>query len=272
MIELSVIMPVFRGKYIAWLPLEGLCRQTCISFDWELIIAEEQHNGEVFGEAAVMAYEAKLRKVGCKRIKYMPLDKWVPLSYKYYLMAQEVSPTSRVWVQQSADYYPEHQHLARHHKVFTDIPDVVIHRPTKAVHYDIKTNKSVLQDIAKDRRKDHCIGRAVAMDVMRQINPDRKRSGVDGWEWGEIQRICKATGRAVKVVTDESTNWQRAVSTFGYNNLTPSAKLFAKYPSYSTATLRRRIPSAVWERLIASRNAVAYHKFLGRGKKKRGKK
>ena len=39
---LSFIMPWFRAKALGWLPLEALCRQENIDFDWELIIMEEK--------------------------------------------------------------------------------------------------------------------------------------------------------------------------------------------------------------------------------------
>ena len=42
MIEMSVRMPLFRARYIAWLALESLCRQKRVTFKWELVIAEEQ--------------------------------------------------------------------------------------------------------------------------------------------------------------------------------------------------------------------------------------
>lgn len=49
MIELTVAMPLYNSKYIAWLAMESLCRQKNVTFDWELIVSEEQ-NDEMYGE------------------------------------------------------------------------------------------------------------------------------------------------------------------------------------------------------------------------------
>ena len=78
-IELSVCIPLFRARYCAWLAFEGLCRQTDIDFNWELIMAEEVGD-EDFTEAEVMKYKARLEKVGCVKLKYIPIKKWMPLS------------------------------------------------------------------------------------------------------------------------------------------------------------------------------------------------
>ena len=81
MIKLSVALPVFNSKRIAWLAMEGLCRQENINFEWELVIAEEQ-GPEKFGSKAFLSYEGRLREVGCVRVRYIKLIKWIPLKQK----------------------------------------------------------------------------------------------------------------------------------------------------------------------------------------------
>jgi len=63
MIELSVALPVWNSKRIAWLPMESLCRQLKPSCGWELIIFEEVH-GEQLGEDFFRAYEERLKEAG----------------------------------------------------------------------------------------------------------------------------------------------------------------------------------------------------------------
>jgi hypothetical protein len=77
---------MFRSKYIGWLPLESLCRQEDVDFEWELIIAEEE-NDESFGFENIKNYTDRLKASGCIKIEYLGLKKWIPLSRKYKLLA-----------------------------------------------------------------------------------------------------------------------------------------------------------------------------------------
>jgi hypothetical protein len=269
MIAQSVILPMFRAAHIGWLPLEGLCRQAHVDFGWELIIAEEQHNGEVFGEAAVMSYRDRLRKAGCREIKYLPIESWIPLGEKYHLMAQHVDQNSKIWVQNSADYYPAPQRLWTHQAVFKSHPAAVLHLPSKAIHYHIGQRKAVLQDTGDAKRKDHVIGRAVLMDVARYLPANGPRHGCDSWEYRNLQAICKLQMRKWVVTPDTSTNYTRALSTFGFNNLTPPGRLFEKYPAISVYGVRKRLPDDVWAKLNKSADKLRDHVFLGRGKRKK---
>jgi len=44
MIEMSVVMPLYRAKFIGWLAFESLIRQKGIDFEWELIIMQEKND------------------------------------------------------------------------------------------------------------------------------------------------------------------------------------------------------------------------------------
>ncbi len=103
---LSVIMPMYRSKFIGWLGLESLCHQKDINFEWELIIAEE--NGKSFlefGLENILTYKEGLKKVGCKQVKYLKLNHWIPLSMKYSIMAKQLNEDSKVFLIQPTDYW-----------------------------------------------------------------------------------------------------------------------------------------------------------------------
>ena len=86
-IHLTAALPTFANSNIIWLQLESLCRQEC-NLNWELIISEEQGVEGMFGEAGLSEFKERLTLAGCKKIKYIPLKKRLPLSKKWWLMAQ----------------------------------------------------------------------------------------------------------------------------------------------------------------------------------------
>jgi len=67
--ELTVALPVYNSKKIAWISLESLCEQINIDFNWELIVYEEKHEQSVFPELFDL-YIEKLKLVNCSRIVY----------------------------------------------------------------------------------------------------------------------------------------------------------------------------------------------------------
>ena len=46
--ELTVALPVYNSKKIAWMAIESLCSQINVDFNWELIVYEEIHSESVF--------------------------------------------------------------------------------------------------------------------------------------------------------------------------------------------------------------------------------
>ena len=111
MIELTVALPIWNSKRIAWLPLEGLCNQRNIDFEWELLIAEEQIHE--FGIEEIKKYSERLKQVGCVSLKYIPLDYRIPLAQKWRLLSNNASIKSKMFLLLSADSYPEDLRLRR---------------------------------------------------------------------------------------------------------------------------------------------------------------
>ena len=104
--QFTVAIPMYRTKYIGWLPLESLCRQKNIDFSWELIICEEK-NPLLFGFKKISNFKERLKDNGCTRIKYISIPKWVPLSIKWSLMAKEMNKKSKMYLIQSGDAFAQ---------------------------------------------------------------------------------------------------------------------------------------------------------------------
>lgn len=267
MIDLTVRIPLFRAKYIGWLPLEGLIRQRGITFDWELIIAEEINDPEVFGWASIAPYEDRLKAVGCRRIHYIPLEKWIPLGTKISLMVRHADPNSRISVENSADYYSAPDRLARHYEAFKN-NRIDQHLPTRAIHYSIGENRAILSNSRYSIRKDAVVGRATRMSLMRQLPSEGPRQGCDRWMWRNFHDICRREKVRFRVLRDQSDTWQHALSCNGFNNLSPidfPPLRFAHWSlrAYPVEEIRTRIPPDIMTRLEEARIHLPQHRHLG---------
>lgn len=269
MIELTVRIPMFRAKYIGWLPLEGLIRQRGITFGWELIIAEEINDPEVFGWANIAPYEDRLKAAGCRRIHYIPLQQWMPLGTKISMMIRHADSSSQISVENSSDYYSAPERLARHHMAFAD--QRVDHQlPLRAIHYSIGKDRALLQNSRYTIRKDAVVGRATRMSLMRQLPSEGPRQGCDRWMWRNFHATCRREGRRFVVLPDHSDNWQHALSTNGFNNVSPIAlpkpRFFNRHLTpYPMAKVRAQIPREIMVRLDEARIHLDQHQHLGHG-------
>jgi hypothetical protein len=106
---ITVALPIWNSKEIAWLPIEGLCRQE-VSEDWELLIVEEKHETQT-GAAFFESYWDRLKEAGCVRLVYIELEYWVNLPKKWQMMANKAA--GDVFCLQAADCYPDSKRLSR---------------------------------------------------------------------------------------------------------------------------------------------------------------
>ncbi len=258
-IELSVVIPMFKAKYIGWLPLEGLIRQKNINFKWELVIAEEL-GGDAFGENNIRAYEDRLKAVGCVKIVYKSLNKWIPLSNKWVLLANMCDENSRILVLHAADNYSAPLRLARHHEVFTN-NKVHMHIPVKAIYYDILTRKTILH--AAYPSKD-CAARAMLTYVVKNLPKEANvKRGVDGWLLETARNFINGED-VFKIFYDKENNdWQYGLNTYGFNNIMDRYKdfkvikgRFKKCP----IDVNNTIPKEVLDRLYECRKLVEKYK------------
>jgi hypothetical protein len=261
-IKLTVIMPMFRAKYIGWLPFESLIVQRGIDFEWELLIAEEV-NDEPFSIDAINEYRQRLLNIGCVNLRYIGLQEWIPLAQKWVMLANMAAETSEVICANSVDDYSPPNKLARHMEVFSDV-DVVWHQPVKALHYRIKTGEVVLQDATKARRKDNVVGSAMRTSFTRGFPKDvPQRTGIDGWLFKRYIRALKRDKVPFKSFLDNNGDYKSGLVTVGFNNISPKQRLprvrensvFTKY----TEDLRQYIPPFIIDKLEASREFLPKH-------------
>jgi hypothetical protein len=113
-IDVTVALPTWENKNIIWLQLESLCKQET-QYKWELVVCEEQTEN-MAGEEMILSYKDRLKKAGCMRISYIPLQEHTPLSKKWWIISH-ASFGSSYLLTASDDYSPpnrielSHQYL-----------------------------------------------------------------------------------------------------------------------------------------------------------------
>ena len=191
-VKLTAAVPMYRSADIAWLAMEGLCNQVGVNFEWELVICEEVSQGgkpipehQVFGERGIALYRDRLKEQGCVRIKYLPLEDWIPLSDKWVKMAKESD--SELFLLVSSDDYSPDTRL----KVTTE--ELVGNRDwfqwSAGPFYDIPT-----ESIRMFRRPNShrcALSMATRTKYVQRLNSDHRRRGVDGWLNESIRRKIK---------------------------------------------------------------------------------
>ena len=113
-IDVTVGLPTWENKDIIWLQLESLCKQKT-QYKWELVVCEEQ-TLNMTGEEMILSYSDRLKESGCQRISYIPLEKHIPLSKKWKMIADN-SIGSTFLLASSDDYSPPNRIEFTHNKI-----------------------------------------------------------------------------------------------------------------------------------------------------------
>lgn len=243
MIELTVALPLWNAKHIAWLALEGLCRQEDVTFDWELIIAEEQTSNS-FGENDVNKYKDRLCTAGCQRINYMSLKSWIPLAQKWRLMAVHSDSNSKVFVPQAADCFSQPKRLS---EVYDYVWNQGFHWVwyPRSYFYMIPTDEVTIKGFYQSVKKNqNCKGFHYAFrtqDGRKLPNANRKRV-IDKWLWQKIQKVV---GKGYKWKCIESPDWNRGFNTHGFHNLSTRR--------YKRLLDKKRTSSGPWPKDVMKR-------------------
>ena len=215
-VALTYALPMYRAKNIGWLALESLCRQENIDFEWELIIIEESQQS--MGESRVLEYQERLAQVGCTRLKYVALTKWIPLSQKWINIAKLAD--SEGFLLAGCDDYAPPNRLSETKATF-DAGAEWTHVPT-GLFYDITNDNFGVFDY---NLADHVCGldKAGRTDIIKSSLPEastRTRS-VDGWVYDQIVSYL---GRTPHTQMNISEDWKRGVFTDGLNNICGSRR------------------------------------------------
>lgn len=209
---ITVALPIYNNKEIAWLAMEGLCRQQGITFEWELLIAEEQ-NERAFGHEAVAWYADRLAEIGCVSLKYFPLDYKIPLPQKWRLLAQNRDSSSIAFLLQASDDYPEPNRLANSYSRMHEGYDWAQNR--YGYFYNIKTQQLLRYD-ARAMNTPTGLNMACAPHLLDRLEESWQPSAVDRW--------------FIKSVKPQNIFWDEqdkpGIYTDGYNSISTFRKVY----------------------------------------------
>lgn len=181
MARLTVALPVYNSKQIAWLAMEGLCNQIT-TVDWELIIAEEQHE-QMLGLDFFEAYRDRLQEAGCSNITYMHYDTWIPLPVKWRDMGEQAHQDSEVFMLQAADCYSHPNRIQQSYQAITNGYDWVDW--TDGLFYNIRTCQ-MIQYSYKARTN---LNMAFRTRYARQIPLSSIRKSIDGFLYTNMMAL-----------------------------------------------------------------------------------
>ena len=222
-VSITCALPLYRSGKIAWLALESLCRQKNIDFDWELIVCEELIHqgmtfepGEVLYHEGLMEYESRLKEVRCKRIKYIGLNEWIPLSDKWVEIAK--SSNSDYFLLVAADCYSQPYRLKESFDLFEGGVDWM--QSPVGVFYNI-SNQSMAMFDASLSNHPCSLNMGMRTELVRLFPPKAGiRKSVDSWLFNRTKSEClKMHGRYIKVGTNKSENWKYGLDSHGYNQI-----------------------------------------------------
>jgi len=258
MITLSVIMPLYRAKYIAWLAYESLARQEDIDFEWELIIMEEQQEEQqTFRD--LHNYIDRLKAIGCSRIAYTPIHYWIPLANKTCQLIQQCSSTSKVLIAQAGDYYAPPKRLKRMHDIYEKNPVIDWVKVPKTITYDIETEQLYIHDTL-DKAKFDSACRAVLLKYARVIKSSEKKKGIDRWFAKQYEKVVGE----LTIYIDQSSDWLYGLNVNGFNTISERGKFFESPEEYGftqcSIAIENILPEDILFFLRESKKVLHLHK------------
>lgn len=208
-IELTVALPVYNSKKIAWVCLEGLCNQIDIDFEWELVIYEEYHNESCF-PTILFDYIHRLKEVNCKKITFLTNNVKTPLITKWLEIAKNSSDFSIAYLLQPADCYSHKKRLkVTYDKIVKEGYD----------WYDQKTGNfySLLSDriITYDYNALTNLCIATLTKAMRTLPNSTQTSGIDGYTY---KYVSSKIGSNFKRFLDQNI-YEDGLDIHGLNNI-----------------------------------------------------
>lgn len=211
-IELSVALPVYNSKKIAWLCLEGLINQINIDFDWELIIYEEMHTESVFPKLLEI-YDSKLKDLRCKKILFITNMDKVGLVEKWITIGKNISETSSVFVLQAADCYsPKTRLKTSYDKIKKENFDW--YDQTKGYFYSFISKKIYLYDVISLTNLNMSLSSRFVINLpYSNIN-----KGIDRHIYNHCLTQCTKENKTIKRFYDNEL-YSDSLDTHGYNNI-----------------------------------------------------
>ena len=221
-IELSVALPCYRANKIAWLALESLCRQKGLTFNWELIVCEEEHE-EMIGGVYLNEYIERLISARCTRVVYLHLDRWVNLAEKWKIMGQHIDASSESFVLQAADCYAPSERLSITYDLINrkgyDWIDF-----NKGYFYNFNYKQMILYDPQSyDKNTSTNLHMAFKSIYAKELQSTNKVRGIDGYLFNTIRAIKRNVKKysCDKLLTD-------GIDTDGFNTISKARSNYYK--------------------------------------------
>jgi len=225
-IELTVALPIYNSKKIAWLALESLSNQIDITFDWELIVYEEEHDQSCCPQL-LEEYKKRLIENNCKRIILITKNEKVFLTEKWIEMSKNSDSSSEVFLFHGADDYSPNLRLKESYdKVVLENFDWYDQR--KVYFYSFLSGKIIIYD----KNGSPNVNMATKTKYVRDIPNTNLKRGIDGYLYKKISN--KING--IKKYTSKNL-YNDALDTHGLNNISNDREsLFYTRPDVFTIT------------------------------------
>jgi hypothetical protein len=233
-VDITVALPIFKGKNIFWLSMESLCRQKDVNFSWELVVAEEQIK-PFAGEDNIRKYSQRLSDIGCKEIKYIPLQEWMPLSQKWALIAKYSN--SKFFVCQADDNYSHPYRLKEAHE---NIDYDYICYP-KCLFYFISNHKAYEHTILPFRTSDKPakgLHYAFKTEYAKKMPKSDKKIIIDQWIYDFLRKHLKNNIKHKWVLSD---HWKEGFNTHGFHRLSKT-----RYSKFKNKVVDAEMYSKKW--------------------------
>ena len=221
-IFMTCAMPLYKSKRIAWLALESLCRQERVSFEWELIVLEEEDE-EALGEQALRSYEKRLARVGCTAVRYASLKSWAALPIKWKIMGENAR--GRLFALVAGDNYINPNFMNETKIIAEAAPFDWIQTP-EAYFYDIRSEAIGVfsHDLYLDGYAHPCaVDMVIKTELVKSLPADPLRlNRVDGWLFSQA---TAKKGSPLTIGLNKSESWRKGLYTDGANNISKSRGL-----------------------------------------------
>jgi len=251
MIQITVALPLYRAKNIVFVALESLCRQIDAP-EWELLVMEEKLPKAVKIDF-INKYRKRLEKANCKKIKYIPLQKWIPLGDKWIRMAKIAS--GKLFILQSADCYSFPIRLKYIYEKYLenkfDWFQFNSHRVLDLNTMFLYNFFSPVSIIGSDM--------CMKTSLIKQIYIHHRWKLVDSW----LIKQCKLIKPNLEIKTVNNYNWQKncSINIHGLNNISNRKFNMDGYEKIDNFLIEY-IPKPVIEQILQSKIYLKSHKFL----------
>ena len=207
---ITVALPVYASP-IAWLAMEGLCRQktTC---QWELIIYEDSEcsNGEPIGREFFHEYDHRIKQAGCTKIMYKYSKDRISLSRKWCEISHMADANSVGIILQATDCYSEPNRVQSSFDKMNEGYDWL--HSAKGIFYYIQKKQTMLFDMGVVPTG---LNMCMSTKLVRQLHPEDYWSSVDHWLITSLTKLKPN----LKQFVFENDDYMKGIDTDGHNRI-----------------------------------------------------